>query len=378
MGNAFREVATMAAWAKFADGGEVNESQFRLLAKYAPDGTLDVFASDQHGSYLKLAQGFLEQMGAPRKATDEDVAEICTRFARELKGLPSAALFNHLAYMDPAFREALGEKTILIGRLEDTYTKPLDGGKGQLAQLTKTPEEAADKVDGFKTLVKLDPDHRESWKRNQEWLADVFERCNKAGKPLFNETLIFARPGESNIQMAQRLPEAVVRMAEDFSPFGTIYKTQVPVLWAEDTDKTLKRVSSPDVIRKATQDMFKLVNRPMLLLSAAVDFEQYAAQYALVCDLIAGPMCGRAYFKEAFKDARYKAEYEKTKQIPWTMLEENFAKIALPRMKQIKGLARAMSQAWWHKFTWMAPEAKALVQMDAKPKSGGVKGDFGY
>ena len=28
--------------------------------------------------------------------------------------------------------------------------------------------------------------------------------------------------------------------------------------------------------------------------------KQHAAQYALVAEVFAGPMCGRAYFKEAF------------------------------------------------------------------------------
>ena len=50
---------------------------FRLLAKYAPGGTLDVFASDQHGSYLKLIQSYLKHVGETREATNEDVAAVC-------------------------------------------------------------------------------------------------------------------------------------------------------------------------------------------------------------------------------------------------------------------------------------------------------------
>jgi len=359
----------MRVYARFSDGTAVGENTFRVLARFAPQGTLDVFASDQHNSYLKLFQSYLDHVREQRQANDEDVREVCRLFAKSLNGVPSAALFNHLAFTSPGFRELLGDRTMLIGRLEDTNTEQIDGGRGQLARLAIEPEQAAEYVDGFKTLVKLDPDHQESWKRNRDWLQAVFEKACELDKPLFNETLLFQRPGESKAEMARRLPEGVVRMAEEFGPFGHFYKTQVPVLWAEEKDGTLERVSSPDEVRSAAVAMFSTVERPMLLLSAAVDFEQYAAQYALVCDLFAGPMCGRAYFKEAFT-------MPETKDM--ASLGESFARIALPRMRQIKGLARIVSPPWWHKFSSMTDEARALIDTEAKPKGSGVRADFGY
>lgn len=358
----------MAKWAEYADGTAVSEGVFRVLARHAPGGTLDVFASDQHSSYLKLFQSYLDHVGDKRKATDGDVTEICRRFAKALQGVPSAALFNSLAYLSPGFRKLLGERTLLIGRLEDTLTEEMDGGRGQLARLAVEPETVADKVDGFKTLVKLDPDHQESWKRNQEWLQDVFERAVKLDKPLFNETLIFQRPGESRADMARRLPEHLVRMAEDFGRFGHFYKTQVPVLWVEDKGR-VERISSPDEVRSAAVTMFSVVDRPMLLLSAAVDFEQYAAQYALVSDLVAGPMCGRAYFKEAFT-------LSQTRDLD--SLVESFAGIALPRMRQIKSLAEKVSPPWWGKFTWMAGHAEKVISLAGGAAGAGVRADFGY
>jgi tagatose-1,6-bisphosphate aldolase len=358
----------MAAWAKFADGVEVEESVFRILAKAAPSGTLDVFASDQHNSYLKLAAAFFKHIGVEKKATDDDVAEICRRFARGLQGNATAALFNSLAFRSPGFRELLGEDVLLIGRLEDTNTVSVDGGKGQLAQLSISPEECADEVDGFKTLVKLNPDHKESWQKNLEWIQDVFEKCCRVGKPLFNETLLFQTPGESKVEMAAKLPEALVRIAEDFGPYGHFYKTQAPVLWTADNGDVV-RVSSPDAIRECALEMDGVVDRPMLLLSAAVDFEQYSAQYGIVADIVTGPMCGRAYFKEAFVAPE---------TMDWDTLEESFKRIALPRIAQIKGLATIVSKPWWHKFTWMADEAKAMINLDAKPKDTGVKADYGY
>jgi len=359
----------MAQWAEFEDGTAVNEDVFRVLAHFAPGGTMDVFASDQHNSYLRLFGTYLQHVGEEREANNDDVREVCRSFAGALQGTPSAALFNHLAYLSPGFRELLGEKTMLIGRLEDTNAVEIDGGRGQLAQLAVEPEEVADEVDAFKTLVKLDPEHEESWKRNLEWLQGVFETCCELGKPLFNETLIAQRPGETKPEMARRLPEGVVRMAEDFGPWGHFYKTQVPVLWMEHKDGTIERVSSPDEIRSAAVTMYSIVDRPILLLSAAVDFEQYAAQYALVSDLFAGPMCGRAYFKEAFT-------LPETKDLD--SLTQSFARIALPRMRQIKGLAQKVSKPWWHKFSSITDEAKKLIDPEAKPPGSGVRADYGY
>ena len=106
----------------------------------------------------------------------------------------------------------------------------------------------------------------------------------------------------------------------------------------------------------------------VLLLSAAVDFEQYIAQYGIVSDLVAGPMCGRAYFKEAFTDPQVK---------DWDTLEAAFRRIALPRMKLIKRLSAAMSKPWWHAFSEISKEAKALLKSERKPVET-VKGDYGY
>lgn len=358
----------MTAWARFPDGVEVSEDVFGVLAKFAPTGSLDVFASDQHGSYKKLTNAFFKHIGESREATDDDVREVCRRFARALGGNSSAALFNSLAYLSEGFRGLLGDSVMLIGRLEDTDTEAVDGGKGQLARLFEKPEEVAEKVDGFKTLVKLNPDHEDSWKRNQEWLADIFERCQKLGKPLFNETLIFQLPGESKADMARRLPEAVVRMAEDFGPYGHFYKTQVPMLWAEDGGE-IAVVGDPQVIRDAMVAMDKVVQRPMLLLSAAVDFEQYAAQYGIVSDIVAGPMCGRAYFKEAFS-------HRNTKD--WDSLEASFQEVALPRIEQIRNICNVVSRPWWAEFEWMSDEAKGSVELDAKPSLKGVDAEGGY
>jgi len=349
----------MSTWAKYSDGVEVEEDIFRVAAKYAPGGTMDVFASDQHNSYLRLTTAYLKHIGQKRSATDDDVREVCRRFARALGGISTAALFNQLAFESPGFRDLLGKNVLLIGRLEDTNPISIDGGKGQLARLSIDPEACVDKVDAFKTLIKLDPDHKESWEENLDWLRDVFQRAQKLGKPLYNEVLMFQKPGESKVEMAKRLPEGLVKIAEDFGPYGHFYKTQVPVLWVEE-DHKITKISSPKTIRVTAEAMAQAVDRPMLLLSAAVDFEQYSAQYGIVADLFAGPMCGRAYFKDAFT-------VNDTKD--WDSLETSFQKIALPRIQQIKNLARIVSKPWWHRFSWMSDEARALINMDTKPKT---------
>jgi hypothetical protein len=107
----------------------------------------------------------------------------------------------------------------------------------------------------------------------------------------------------------------------------------------------------------------------MLLLSAAVDFSQYAAQYALVSDIFAGPMCGRAYFKEAFADPASR---------DWDSLTANFQRLALPRIRQIQDLATVVSPAWWDKYEWMADEAKKLIDTRTVGLRDSMRADFGY
>lgn len=354
-------------YAKYKDGLEVNEEIFKILAKFTPDGVMDVFASDQHTSYIKLTNAFLKHIGENRQANDEDVKEVCKRFARHLKGEVTAALFNHLAILNPGFKEALGSDILLIGRLEDTKPIEIDGGLGKLARLAIEPEEIVDKVDAFKTLVYLNPSHKESWEKNKEWLSNVFEKCKKLGKALYNETLLSDLPGETKLEKAKKLPDALVKIAEDFSSFGHFYKTQVPVLWVEEDGKIIQ-VCSPQTVRDVAKEMERISPRPLLLLSAAVDFEQYAIQYGSVCDLFTGPMCGRAYFKDAFTDPETKN---------WDTLESSFVKIAIPRIRQIRTIAKIMSKPWWYKFEWMTDQAKKLIKESREIKPG-VKADFGY
>lgn len=349
----------MPVCAKFADGVEVSREVFSTLAKFAPNGVIDVLACDQHSSVLRLLTRFFQTARAaggsekdfPDKATDDHVTEVSRLFAKVLGGVPAAALFNSLAYMSEGFRALLGADTMLIGRLEDTKFLTTKDGKGQIPQLAAQPEEVADRVDGFKTLVKVDPAHRESWERNLQWLTGVWERSRNLGKPLFNETL-YTPADMSKREIGERLPEALVKIARDFGPYGDFYKTQVPMLWADDNGK-LARISSPEVVRKTTEAMAAVVDRPLLVLSAAVDFPQYAAQYGIVCDLVAGPMCGRAYFKDPFADPGV---------TDWKALEAALAAVAVPRMKLIQDLTVATSQPWWHKYAWMSDEAKALIK----------------
>lgn len=356
------------SWGRYADGLSISTEAFKRLALVAPNGILDVFASDQHGSYLSLLNTFLANTASPRTATDKDVQRVAHEFAMALGGTATATLFNRLAYTDPPFRSSLGADTYLIGRLESSSPEVVDGGSGKLAKLEVRPEEAVEWVDGFKTLVNLNPCHRESWERNRDWLSDVGERCRQLGKPLFSETLLIQGPDEDRAQFASRLPEALVQIAEEFSSFGAFYKTQVPLLWVEDGLGEVRSSSSAEVVRRTCERIAEVSPRPLFLLSAAVDFAQYAAQYALVADLVAAPMCGRAYFKESFS-----ADESTT----WNGLVDSFRRIALPRMRQIRKLATARSRPWWHALDWISEEGQQLLQTGPRSLAS-VAADFGY
>jgi len=355
-------------WARYSDGLSISKKAFERLAAVSPNGVLDVFASDQHGSYITLLNSFLANTNTRRTAENDDVRRATTAFATALDGTATAALFNHLSYTMPEFREQLGTDTYLIGRLEASATKNVDGGAGKLAKLEVPPEQAAEFVDGFKTLVNLNPDHRDSWGHNRDWLNDVAERCQQIGKPLFSETLVIQGQAEDRASFADRLPEALVEIAEEFSSFGTFYKTQIPLLWVEDAAGNVKRAANPAVVRRTCERIAASSPRPLFLLSAAVDFAQYAAQYALVADLVAAPMCGRAYFKEAFTAAS---------ATTWDGLIDTFKRIALPRVRQMQEIATAQSKPWWHAFDWISAEGRQLIKTGPRLLPS-VSGNFGY
>jgi tagatose-1,6-bisphosphate aldolase len=196
----------------------------------------------------------------------------------------------------------------------------------------------------------------------------VDERCQKLGKPLFSEKLLLQLPGEDRTTFASRLPEALVQIAEDFGSFGTFYKTQLPLLWVEDNAGNVQPSSSTKIVRDTCQRIAETCPRPLFLLSAAVDFAQYAAQYALVADLVAAPMCGRAYFKEAFTAAEATS---------WNGLEDAFRRIAVPRVRQMRALATARSRPWWHAFEWIAEEGHQLIHTGPRNLLR-ISADFGY
>ncbi|MFA6255155.1 MAG: hypothetical protein WC675_03975 [Patescibacteria group bacterium] len=343
-----------SVYAAFADGTRVEEKVLRVLKRFAPDGHLDVLACDQDNSFRSMLKKFHTNCRAaggrtedyPEVPEDLHVTILSRLLARTLGRGHHAALFNQLGFKKGGFREDLGEETMLLGRLENTkFADGPDGG--QVAQLAIEPEEADPYVDGFKTLVKVDPAKPASWEANLAWLRDVDARCKALGKPLFNETLYTPPADVSKLVMAQNLPGALLKIALAFGPFGTFYKTQVPLAWVEGV-----AVGHSGGIRTNIGFMAELIKRPLLILSAAVDFDQYALQFASIADLAVGPMCGRAYFKDPFSDPAVSN---------WELLEHAIAEIALPRMKLIRGMMQNVGRPWWADFKEVSPAAKTLL-----------------
>ena len=344
--------------ARLRQPAQITDGMFRVLAKASADGVVDVFASDQHGSFLKmLAQApGLVPSGQP---TDKDVGKAGWHIARALPEGVTAALFNNLAFGLPKFLDQLPKRTMLIARLERSKFDTTPDGKGQVPVLDVEPVQAKQYgAKAVKILLKLNPDHKVSWKSSYDWLMDVWQKCLKLDMPLFNEVL-YDVPGMSKVELGKRLPKALVKMAEKFGSIGTFFKTQAPFLWVEDEGK-LVRVCDPDTVRQVTKTVDEIVPLPVLLLSAAVDFDQYMYQFCLAAENICGPMCGRAYFKEAPKVAKN-----------WRDLEEKIKQIAHPRIAAIKALTSHACQPWWQKMR-LSPEAKKMLNSGARMKGSGV------
>ena len=117
-----------------------------------------------------------------------------------------------------------------------------------------------------------------------------------------------------------------------------------------------------DIARK-TDEISPL---PVLLLSAAVDFEQYMLQFSYAAPHIAGPMCGRAYFKEITGLAR-----------SWGDVAFQFRMLAIPRIDAIRKASRKMCQSWWAKME-LGGQAKKLVRPAEMSAGPDIKVEGGY
>lgn len=340
----------MDVYAKYPDGVEVSKSSFNTLATHVPRGTLDVFASDQPHSYAAFMSALFERAGAHRQVTESVTTELCRAFAEAIRGTSTAAAFDHLAFRGADFRSLLGSDTLLIGRIDEDGVAAADPSAATLAALAVRPEDCVADVDAFKTIVKLDPDHRQSWEHNLEWLEDVYARCRKVDKPLFNETQLARRAGEPDDSLARRSLESLVQIAATFGPYGDFYCTAVPALWTNNGRKIC--INESGEVRKCAEDIDEVVHRPLLLVASDLDYSHFSAQQALVSDIFTGLVCGPAYFRELFTVVP-------TNEVVSVM--ESFRCIVLPRIRERKNLAETAGRLWWNEYSWLSSEARSLL-----------------
>ena len=342
----------------------ISDSMFRALAEIAPDGCMDVLAMDQHGSFLKMLakSPALVPSGKP---TDDDVGRFCWHLAGAIDGNATACLCNRLAFEKPGLSQQLG-KTALIARLERSKFDKTADGKGQI-MAQEVPANAVRRhgAVAVKTLVKLDPAHQEAWEENRSRLSSIWDSCRELDIPLFNEVL-YDPLGMPKSQMAKKLPGALIKMAEDFGAIGTFFKTQVPFLWLADENGKVVKVGDAELIADIARKTDEISPLPILLLSAAVDFEQYMLQFSYAASHIAGPMCGRAYFKEVTSLAR-----------SWGDVAFQFRMLAIPRIDAIRKASRQMCQPWWAKME-LSDAARKLIKPAEMSAGPDIKVEGGY
>ncbi|CAN5845990.1 tagatose 1,6-diphosphate aldolase [soil metagenome] len=127
----------------------------------------------------------------------------------------------------------------------------------------------------------------------EQLVANVVETCRAWDLPLFVEALSFSTiPGQKRVEVDRHL-DTLVGIAARLSRLGAdVLKLEFPVHPDDDRGR--------DAWLEACTALTSASQVPWLLLSAAVEFEQFSEQVSVACGAGAsGAMSGRAIWKEA-------------------------------------------------------------------------------
>jgi len=347
----------MAPFAEFADGVEINRKTFERILQLAPNGVLSIFVCDEYNTLARLLNSFYEsarkanpRLSFPQRVLTSDVIRLSSMLISIFKKYSNVVLLNGTALSDSDIVDVLPRyKTKAIARLEsyDFRINTLDNGF--LPKLDVEPEEIADRVSGFKVLIRVDPECEDSWGKNRNWLEDICIRCRRLNMPLIVESVYSSPRDMLSEDRIKNLPDVLLLMAQSFGKFGHFYRTELPAIWVNRG----KGSSSVRDVTDIAMAIDRWSHRPVIL-SGSGDFINCLAQYAQALDYLSGFALGTAYFEDAFS-----ANFS---EFSLDSLKDEIKK-KLGRIHNISELASRVStkKAPWWSFCKMSDEAKSLI-----------------
>ncbi|MBI3911942.1 MAG: tagatose 1,6-diphosphate aldolase [Armatimonadetes bacterium] len=291
---------------------EISVGKMRGLMRLAdPNGRFKMMAIDQRGSLNKALAGVLG-----REATHDEVARFKQIITRHLGRHASAVLTDPLYGMPRSGRDLPAQAGLLLAYEKTGYVTE-EGGKGRNTELIEgwsVAKAVRAGADAIKLLLYYQPEAEPKAVAHQQAICrQVGEECARHDVPFLLEPMSYAvkESGTDTPEFARKKPEVVIETAREFSrpEYGVdVLKMEFPAD-LKYTHEYCNGVFDPKVrtpvyslaeVRRICAQLNEAARVPWVILSAAVNIEEFLANVDLACAAGAsGFLCGRAIWKEA-------------------------------------------------------------------------------
>jgi len=300
-----------------------------------PDGTLSMLALDQNNSVIDMAGKALRRAGEDRDPTYEEVVEVKLDLMRGLATAASGVLIDpYYGAWSAVASGAIPPHVGLLLRLERTkYQMSPKGAPLATVEPGWSVEQAKRMgADAIKLLAQFEPTEPESADANFALVEQVFDECRKHDLLLLLEAVAFPFQGETkkDDSFLDRKAETVIESARVLSRYCDVYKAEFPGTLDRESDQELE---------DNLQALDAVSERPWVLLSAGVDYDQYLEQVEMALRAGAsGVLGGRAFWKEYFQQDDAPAR------------QAFLADVALKRLSDVNAQVRENGSPWFSRY----------------------------
>ncbi len=259
-----------------------------------PNGTLTMIATDQNSSMIKMMKDALK-----REPSYEEIVDAKVMLSRALSPHCSGILVDgYYGYASTLAAWAIPPATGILIRVEKSGA-PKNAAGAPIAEIEAGWGVAKIKrcgADAVKLLAQFEPGEFDSAERNFELVRRIHDECIQHDILFLLEPIHFPYKvngvEESKDAVLARKARTVIETAKYLSRYCDVYKAEFPGTLGVESDSQL-------------MDNLKRLNdaceRPWVLLSAGVDYDQYKKQVEMAVKAGAsGVLGGRAFWKEFF------------------------------------------------------------------------------
>jgi tagatose 1,6-diphosphate aldolase len=354
--------------------------KLRGLQRISNDnGTLTMVATDQNNSMIKLAREALEKKGEKREPTYEELVLAKNTLTRLLAPAASAILVDgYYGAWNAMATMSLPRNSGLLVRVEksEVSTNKVHAPMGSFEPGIGVRKIKLMGCDAVKLLAQFEPGEPISAEHQLHFIQQVYEDCRHHDILLLLETVAFPFGSEKKTdeKVLARKADVVIESARQLSRYCDIYKAEFPGYLKRDADSKL--IDNLKTLNEVSE-------RPWVLLSAGVDYEDYKKQVEMAVGCGAsGILGGRAFWKEYFQAGDQAAR------------EEYCRGTAARRIRELHEIVNSKATPWyrwygltkeqfadmyvaegWH-FRYAEPFTAGLEAAKASAAAGGEK--WGY